>query len=251
MEAVTLKTEGLTRKFGALVAVDNVDLIVREGTIHALIGPNGAGKTTLFNLVTGELRPTSGRIVFNGKDITGMPPHKISHLGIGRSYQITNVFPQMTVLENLQLAVQSRTKENYRLLRDASKLREVTGKACRIAEVVGLGSKLHEKASDLPHGDRKALDIGIALATDPSLLLLDEPTSGMPAQESKQVMNVIVSLSEEVTIVLIEHKMEIVLSVSDIITVMHEGKIIAEGTPEVIKRNPEVKRAYLGGAVTC
>lgn len=247
MNKLLLETRGLTKKFGELVAVNHVDFVVEEGLVHSLIGPNGAGKTTFFNMLAGEFPPTSGKIVFKGDDITALPSNKISHLGIGRSFQVTSLFPELTVLENLQMAVQSRGRQSYRFLQKVSKLHMVDQKSEEILRKIGLLDKRNRKSSELPHGDQRALEVGIALATEPVLLLLDEPTSGMPPMESTEIMALIKTLSEGITIVLIEHKMNIVLSISDRITVMHEGQVIAEGSPDHIKENIDVRRAYLGG----
>ena len=244
---VLLETRSLTKKFGELVAVAHVDFVIEEGLVHSLIGPNGAGKTTFFNMLAGEFPPTSGKILFKGDDITGLTSNRVSHLGIGRSFQVTSLFPDLTVLENVQLAVQSRGRQSYRFLQKVSKLHMVDQKAEEILRKIGLVDKRSRKASELPHGDQRALEVGIALATEPVLLLLDEPTSGMPPAEGTEIMGLIKTLSEGITILLIEHKMNIVLSISDRITVMHEGRIIAEGPPDQIKENIEVRKAYLGG----
>jgi branched-chain amino acid transport system ATP-binding protein len=248
-----LRTEGLTKRFGALTAVNQVDLLVEEGEVHSIIGPNGAGKTTLFNMLAGQLPPTSGKIWLKDQEITGWKPFEISHAGIGRSYQVTNIFPVLSIKENVRLGVQSRTKSNFSLFRKASSLKEVEEKTLQVLEEVGLTGIMNKKASEVSYGDQRALEIAIALATSPQLLLLDEPTSGMPHEGSFRVMDLIKQISKGLTIVLIEHRMHVVMTISDIITVMAQGKVIAEGPPAEVRKNEEVIRAYLGssGVTSC
>jgi len=243
-----LRTEGLTRRFGALTAVNQVNLLVGEGEVHSIIGPNGAGKTTLFNMLAGQLPPTSGKIWLKDQEITGWKPFEISHAGIGRSYQVTNIFPVLSIKENVRLGVQSRTKSNFSLFRKASSLTEVEEKTLQVLEEVGLTGIMNKKASEVSYGDQRALEIAIALATSPRLLLLDEPTSGMPHEDSFRIMDLIKQISQGLTIVLIEHRMHVVMTISDIITVMAQGKVIAEGPPAEVKKNEEVIRAYLGSS---
>jgi len=243
-----LKTEKLTKKFGALEAVSNVDLLVKEGEIHSIIGPNGAGKTTLFNMLAGQLPSTSGRMWFKEQEITGKKPYEISHVGIGRSYQVTKIFPVLTIKENVRLGVQSRTPHNFSMFKKASSLKEVETKTLQILEEVGLTDVMHQKAGEVSYGIQRALEVAIAMATSPQLLLLDEPTSGMPHAESFRIMDLIKKISRGLTIVLIEHRMHVVMSISNLITVMAQGKVIAEGPPDEVKKNQEVIRAYLGGS---
>ncbi len=243
-----LRTERLTKAFGALTAVNQVDLLVREGEIHSIIGPNGAGKTTLFNMLAGQLSPTSGKIWLKDQEITGWRPFQISHAGIGRSYQVTNIFPVLSIKENVRLGVQSRTKSNFSLFRKASSLKEVEEKTLQVLEEVGLTGIMNKKASEVSYGDQRALEIAIALATSPRLLLLDEPTSGMPHEDSFRIMDLIKRISKGLTIVLIEHRMHVVMTISGVITVMAQGKVIAEGPPAEVKKNEEVIRAYLGSS---
>jgi len=242
-----LKTEKLTKKFGALEAVSNVDLLVKEGEIHSIIGPNGAGKTTLFNIVAGVYSPTTGTIIFQGKNITNLKVYERSRLGIGRSYQVTSIFPELTIRENIRLAVQSRGNKNFNIFRNAHTLKDFEDKTTGILEEVGLSDIAPFKAGAVSYGYQRSLEVGIALATNPILLLLDEPTSGMPPDEARRMMNLIKKVSKGLTILLIEHHMAVVMSISDRITVLHQGSVIAEGGPEEIQQNEKVKRAYLGG----
>jgi len=242
-----LETIKLTKCFGALEAAKEVDLRVEEKTIHSIIGPNGAGKTTFFNMVAGVYPPTSGRIIFRGSDITHLKVYERSHQGIGRSYQVTSIFPELTVRENIRLAVQSRGNKNFNMFRNVNSLKDVEDKTTSILEEVGLIDIAHHKASAVSYGYQRSLEVGIALATDPVLLLLDEPTSGMPPDEARRMMNLIKKISKGLTILLIEHHMAVVMSISDKITVLHQGRVIAEGRPEEVQQNEKVKRAYLGG----
>ena len=242
-----LQTEKLTRNFEALTAVDHVDLAVEAGTIHALIGPNAAGKTTLFNLISGELRPTSGRVVFKGQEITGLPPHRMPHLGLGRSFQRSSLFPKLTVFDNVWVAAYSRaTLGRWSLFRRVSTLRQVRERVQGILTQVGLSHKTYDRAGELSHGEQRALEVALTLATSPTLLLLDEPTQGLSPEATQDMVRLIKRLREHYTILLIEHKMHIVFSISDRISVMHFGQLIAVGTPTEIQRNQLVQQAYLG-----
>jgi branched-chain amino acid transport system ATP-binding protein len=242
-----LETKGLTKTFGALTAVNNVDFTVEKGVIHSIIGPNGAGKTTLFNLLAGVYQPTSGIIIFQGRDITSSKLFERSRIGVGRSFQITSIFPELTVRENVRLSAQLRRKKNFSMLRKASDMKEVEEKTTTILEEMGLREFDDQKAENIPYGSQRSLDVAIALAMEPILLLLDEPTSGMTPEDIYKMIALIKRISERYNIILIEHHMDVVMSISDKITVLHLGKIIAEGIPESVKGNEEVKRAYLGG----
>jgi branched-chain amino acid transport system ATP-binding protein len=243
-----LRTKGLTRTFGALRAVDGVDLAVEAGTLHSVIGPNGAGKTTLFNLVTGELSPTAGRITLDGRDITGRPPHAMPRLGIARSFQRNNLFPTLTVAENVWTAAFARLRPGFHLWRPVARFDDArTGVVAALAEV-GLAGLAGQKARELSHGDQRLLEVAIALASAPKLLLLDEPTSGLSPEETRRMMELIFTLRGRYTILLIEHKMDLVMRVSDRVTVMYFGSVLAEGVPAEIQSNAEVRRAYLGTA---
>jgi branched-chain amino acid transport system ATP-binding protein len=239
-----LETRGLTKAFGGLMAVVDIDFELPRGELRAIIGPNGAGKTTFFNMIAGHLAPTLGRIVFDGRDITALPLHQRSRLGIGRSYQITNIFPDLSTFENVRVAVQSRLT-HYAMWRDAERLGEPKRKAEELLRAVDLWAKRDVLAAGLSHGEQRYLEIGIALATEPELLLLDEPTAGMSPEERTRTAGMIKSIAANVTVVLVEHDMDVVMGISDRITVFHYGKILAEGTPAEIRANADVQRVYL------
>jgi len=245
-----LETRNLTKKFGGLMAVNDVSVGIKKGICKGLIGPNGAGKTTLFNLICGILKPTSGTVFFKGEDITGLPSHKISMRGISRSYQITNIFTRLPVLENVRIAVQSRGKDNYNFYSNIKDLKEYNKRALEILEMIGLKGRAYYIADFLTHGDQRKLEIGMALATEPELLLLDEPTAGISIEEVPDMINVIQRIKQTgaVTILLVEHKIDVVMDICDSVLVMHEGSIIADGTPEEIAKNELVQKVYLGGA---
>jgi branched-chain amino acid transport system ATP-binding protein len=242
--APVLRTAGLTVRFGGLTAVDNVDFEIQRGEIRAIIGPNGAGKSTFFNCLTGVLHPSSGRILFNGEDITGLPPNRISQKGIARSYQITNILPNATTLENVRIAAQSR-RHGWSMLKHHSAYRDILDKAEAVLQSVGLRSKAEELASNLSHGEQRNLEIGIALATEPQLLCLDEPTAGMSAAETHGTMALVRRIAENLTILIVEHDMQVVMELAQRITVLHYGRVLAEGTPAEIQQNPRVLEVYL------
>jgi len=243
-----LETQELTKSFGALTAVNGVSLGVEAGTLHSIIGPNGAGKTTLFNLLTGTFPPSSGRILFDGRDITGTPASRVAHLGLARSYQRTSVFPAFSLLDNVWVAAFA-TGRSWRGLmwRKTERYAEVTARARQALADVGLAGKADAPAREISHGEQRQLELAIALAAAPRVLLLDEPAAGLSPEETRNMVALVRSLKGRYTIVLIEHKMDIIMSVSDRISVMHFGSLIAEGTPAEIQKNPEVRRAYLGG----
>ncbi|MEJ2716592.1 MAG: ABC transporter ATP-binding protein [Deltaproteobacteria bacterium] len=241
-----LETRNLTRHFGALVAVNGVNLTVRSG-VHSIIGPNGAGKTTLFNLLTGFLEPTKGHILYREKDITGFPPYKISQLGVARSFQITSVFPHLPVFENIRVAVQSRLRASYNFLIPYQRLRGVEEKAEKILAEVGLEEWAQSEATNLSYGLQRCLDIGVSLATEPRLILLDEPTSGMSREDTNRILELISRISRDIPVVLIEHNIDVVLSISDVITVLYQGIVLAQGSPDEIRSDRKVQEAYLGG----
>ncbi len=243
-----LETDRLTKSFGALTAVNGVSLRIEAGALHSIIGPNGAGKTTLFNLLTGTFAPTSGTIVFDGKDITGTPAARVAHLGLARSYQRTTVFPAFSLLDNVWVSAFATGRSWQGLLfRNSYRYPEVTERARGALSDVGLLSKADVLAREISHGEQRQLELAIALAAAPRVLLLDEPAAGLSPDETRKMVALVRALKGRYTIVLIEHKIDIIMSVSDRISVMHFGSLIAEGTPEEIRRNAEVRRAYLGG----
>ncbi len=241
-----LKTESLVKDFGGLRAVDEVNFRLMEGQLQSIIGPNGAGKSTFFKLISGELHPDRGGIWFRGEDITGLPQYAISHRGMSIAYQLTNIFPRLTTLENIRVAMQSRkTTFNFWSRREA--LRDLREKSESILKTVELASKRDELACNLSHGEQRHLELGIALATDPVLLLLDEPTAGMSPEDTERTIQLIREIARGRTIILVEHKMKVVMKISDKITVLHYGRILAEGSPEEIQANERVQEVYLKG----
>ncbi len=246
---VILETIKLRKEFGALVAVADVSIQVGDNTLHSIIGPNGAGKTTFFNLLSGNIAATSGRVIFRGRDITDLPLHRTAHLGIGRSFQITNIFPNLTVLENIRLACQALGRDNFRFLRHHRHFHQYEERAWQVIRQVGLAERALHLARTLPHGDQRKLELGMILAPDPEVLLLDEPTAGMASEQVPGLMDLIQQIRQagNKTVMLVEHNMNVVMSVSDRITVMHQGQVLAEGTPAEIANNEVVQSAYLGG----
>ena len=242
--APILRTELLTVRFGGLAALSQVNFEARRDEVRAIIGPNGAGKSTFFNCLTGVLRPTSGRIIFNGEDITGFPSNAISQKGIARSYQITNVMPNATALENVRIAAQSR-RHSWSMFRHHSAFADINEKAEAALDSIGLLSKAYELAANLSHGAQRNLEIGIALATEPILLCLDEPTAGMSAAETQETMQLVRRIAKNLTILIVEHDMQVVMELCHRITVLHYGEILADGTPDQIQRNPKVQEVYL------
>jgi branched-chain amino acid transport system ATP-binding protein len=245
MPEALLRTEALSRSFGSLLAVHRVDITVHTGELRSIIGPNGAGKTTFFRLISGEMAPSGGRVWFKGRDITGLPQHAVARLGITKSYQITNVFPHLTVHENVRVAVQGWTR-SFNFWSRADRLVDVAERAHAILRTVGLTGKAALLAAHLSHGEKRHLEIGIALASNPELLLLDEPTAGMSPEETDETMGLIRELTAGRTVVLVEHKMKLVMRISDRITVLHQGQVIADGTPAEIRANERVQQTYLG-----
>lgn len=241
-----LETHQLEKDFGGLQAVKDVDFSLRQGEIRSIIGPNGAGKTTFFNLLAGNLKPTSGSITFKGRDITKVPQHRICRLGVTKSHQITSIFPKLSVWENVRLAAQVRFT-HYNFWRHHNDLEDVNEVTEQILGQVSLLEKRDQVASNLPYGDQRYLEIGITLATRPEVLLLDEPTAGMTPVETNDTVKLIQKLAEDLTIVIVEHDMSVVMGISHLITVLHEGSVLAEGSPEDIHHNEDVQRVYLGG----
>ena len=241
-----LRAKKLNKSFGGITAVSNVNLQIQEKELVSIIGPNGAGKTTLFNLLTGHLPADSGRVFFQEKEITRLPPHTISRMGIGRSFQRLNIFPRLSAFENIQVAVFSVQMKSRNLFARADQLGRSETEA--ILESVGLLNKKETQGGLLAHGDQKRLEMGIALAVKPSLLLLDEPTQGMSPKETEETTELIRRLVKErgLTLIFVEHDMNVVFGISDSIKVMHQGRIIFEGSPEAVRNNDEVQKIYLG-----
>lgn len=243
-----LECHALSKNFGAVAAVVNVNLEVTEGNVHSIIGPNGAGKTTFFNLISGEVPPVAGRVYFKGRDITGLPSHQIPHVGIARCFQRTNIFPKLSVFENVWAAMFSRSNSGaLDFIKRVSDFGEIRDKTREIISELGLEEKLTERAETLSHGQQRALEVAIALAGAPTLILLDEPTQGLAPEATQQMTQLIQRLAGRYTILLIEHKMHVVMAISHWISVMHFGQIIAEGGPDKIRQNEAVQKAYLGG----
>ncbi|MEK6778873.1 MAG: ABC transporter ATP-binding protein [Candidatus Deferrimicrobiota bacterium] len=242
---VILRLEKVSKSFGGLMAVNYASFSVKKGELRALIGPNGAGKTTLLNLISGVHTATSGRILFLGEDITRLSPDRISHKGISRTFQVTSLFPGLTVQENIWAAVQSRKRFLNPFVR-AERWRDVGEKTESMLELTGLSDKAGVVCSELSYGDQRILEVGVALSTGPELLLLDEPTAGLSTQESMALVKRMRSMIGGQTILLVEHDMGVVMELSDRITVLHYGEILAEGTPAEIMGNEEVRKVYLG-----
>ena len=242
-----LQTHNLTKRFSGLVAVDDVNLTVQAGRLTSIIGPNGAGKTTLFNLLTGLLKADNGKIFFEGDDITHFPPYKIVKRGMARSFQLLNIFNDLSLYENIRITVQAAQGHGLEILSSTRSLEGVNQKTLEIIEAIGLRDKENHLAKNLSYGDRRVLEIGMALASSPKLLLLDEPTSGLASKDTGRMAEFINRLSKNLTVILIEHDMNIVLSISDHVIVLHQGRVIAQGTPSEMRNNDEVQEAYLGG----
>ena len=249
MTAPIISTRELTIRFGGHAAVDRVSLDIAPCTLKSIIGPNGAGKTTLFNLLSGQYRPSAGRVVFKGEDVTRLGAAARARRGIGRSFQLTNVFPTLTVLENVRMAVQARRLPGLHAWRDARRFAELEDRAYAILESVLLEAKWDAPASALAHGEKRKLEVGILLALEPEVLLLDEPTAGMSLEEVPAIIELIEGMKarRDTTILLVEHKIDMILALSDSVAVLKDGRLLADGPPEAISRNPEVQAAYFGG----
>lgn len=244
-EDIVLETRGLSVNFGGLKAVDNVDIAVRRGGITSIIGPNGAGKSTFYNLVTGSIRPSGGQVFLEGREITGAPTHKLSALGLSRSFQITNLFPQSTVFENLRLAAHALEPWSLSLL-PVRRAKRAEAKAEALIERFGLGAKATEMAGHLSHGEQRRLEIAVALACEPKILILDEPTQGMSHTDTEDASRMVRDLSKEITIVLIEHDIDLVMDLSHTVIVLAQGRKLAEGPPAAVRANKDVQTAYFG-----
>jgi branched-chain amino acid transport system ATP-binding protein len=245
---IVLQVEELKKYFGGVHAVENVSLQLKKGEVRAVIGPNGAGKSTFFNIISGKYPPTSGKVLLKGMDITGLPPYRISRLGLGKSFQVTNIFRSLTVFENIQAAVISFAEKGGNFFTPVHRLKGIHEGVMEIVKAVDLAGKIDRPSLSLSHGEQRHLEIGLALAGRPEILLLDEPTAGMTPYESALTMELIRKLVREkgIAILFAEHDMDVVFAVADRITVMYQGRIILEGIPEEIKQNQEVKDIYLG-----
>jgi branched-chain amino acid transport system ATP-binding protein len=241
-----MRTEGLVKEFRGFRAVDGVDLTVREGTVHALVGPNGAGKTTLFNLLTGFLRPTAGRILLGEHDLTGHRPERVARLGVARSFQITSLFPQLTPKEHVELALQGRTALGWRFWRSDRQLDRFADRALRLLADVGLAEHRDVPVGTLPYGRKRALELALGLALDPRVLLLDEPTAGMGAEDVDRTVDLVRRVRAGRTVVMVEHNMSVVSRLADHVTVLQGGRVLVEGRYHEIREDPRVVSAYLG-----
>nr|WP_311836036.1 ABC transporter ATP-binding protein [Cellulomonas fimi] len=241
-----LTTSGLTKSFRGFTAVNGVDLQVREGSVHALVGPNGAGKTTLFNLLTGFLAPSSGTVTLAGQDVTGLPPEKMAHLGVARSFQITSLFDQLTATEHLELALQSSTGQGLKFWRSDVLMGRFADRSAELLEEVGLSDQAHEPAGALAYGRKRALELAIALALEPRLLLLDEPTAGMGIEDVSRTIELVRRVAVGRTVVFVDHNMHVVGSLADQVTVLQQGRVLAEGPYDAVRTDPRVITAYLG-----
>ena len=244
-QQVILRTKGVGKIFGKFVALNNISAEFSKGAITSIIGPNGAGKSTYFNLLSGAFPPSSGSVEFEGRDVTGLPQHRFAHMGIAKSFQITNVFPQLSTRENIRIGLQALVSR-YDMWRPRARHHELTEQADELLALVGLWESRGRTAKTLAHGEQRALEIGMALASRPRLLLLDEPTAGMSPEETRVMMDLIVKLASDRTVILVEHKMKLVLGISNRILVLHHGELLAEGTPSEVRQNEAVKRVYLG-----
>ena len=241
-----LSINNVIKSFGSSRIIDDISLIVNKGERHAIIGPNGAGKTTLFNLLTGKYRPEKGTIYFKNADITGLSPHAINRKGLARSFQITDVFPGLTVMENIRAVILAKHNIRYNFLKNVDKMTTIFNETLEILQKIGLEEKKCTLAGELSYGEQRALEIGLALASDPELILLDEPTAGMSIDETRKTILMIDQVTLGKTLIIIEHDMEVVFSLADVITVINYGKILISGPPDIIRGHPEVIEAYLG-----
>jgi len=250
MSTAMLEVDALSRSFGGIAAASEVSLDVIPGEVHAIIGPNGAGKTTLVSLLAGELRPDSGSIHFCGKNITAMPVYARSQLGLARTFQVTSIFPQFSALENVAIAAQAHAGHSFRFWRAAAKDESLRHSASGALEQVGLAAAVHRNAGEMSHGEHRLLELAMALATEPALLLLDEPAAGLGPEETTTMVSILRDLKQDKAILLVEHDMDVVFAIADRITVMVSGRTIATGSPQVIRADGNVRKAYLGDEVS-
>lgn len=251
---IILRTDDLVKRFGSFAAIDGVNITVERGEFRSIIGPNGAGKTTMFNLISGALDATEGSVIFDGEDVTDLPPEKRIRRGMGRAFQISNIFGGLSVRENVRLAAQAKYRDEYNFLeslfKPTDRYDEMNAETDDILEQIELDHVAQEEAAALPYGDKRRLEIGIVLATDPELVLFDEPTAGMSPEQTQDTMDLIQDVLAEQTLILVEHDISLVMELSDSITVLNRGEVLADGTPEEISSNQEVQDAYIGGVDT-
>lgn len=243
-----LRVEGVTKQFGGFTALADVTTDFFADRLTSIIGPNGAGKSTFFNVLSGAIPPSRGRVYFEGKEITGIDQHRLAHMGVAKSFQITNLFPHLSVFENVRIAVQA-IYSRFDVWTPRSQLKMIEDRALVLLASVGLAAKRHELAENLAHGDQRSLEIAVALACEPRLLLLDEPTAGMSPEEARAMMDLILRLHQERTVIIVEHRMKLVMGISDRIIVLHQGRLLADGTPKDIRAHDEVRRVYLGQSI--
>ncbi len=241
---IIIKTENVTRRFGDFTALKDVSIEFERGKLTSIIGPNGAGKSTYFNVLSGAFPPSEGKVIFEGRNLAGMKPHEFSHTGISKSFQITNIFPNFSTRQNVEIALQAHVSR-YNLWKKQSSL-NLGDRAMELLRTVGIEQHAKRPARELAHGQQRALEIAIALASDPKLLLMDEPTAGMSPEETKSMMDLITQVASARTVILVEHKMKMIMGISDRVIVLHHGEFLAAGTPDEIRHNHEVKRVYLG-----
>ena len=243
-----IAVEGVGKRFGGFRALSDVTVAFQPGGLTSIIGPNGAGKSTFFNILSGAFAPSEGHVLFEGREITGLAQHRFAHLGIAKSFQITNLFPQLSVLENVRVAVQAM-RSRFDIWTRRGSVGELNEKAQELLALVGLSARQDDAAMNLAHGEQRSLEIAVALACDPRLLLLDEPTAGMSPEEARGMMDLILKLNERRGVILVEHRMKLVMGISSRIIVLHHGQLLAEGSPDDIRGHDEVRRVYLGQSV--
>lgn len=248
MTEAMLSVEGVGKRFGGFTALSDVSIDFHRDRLTSIIGPNGAGKSTFFNVLSGTFPPSEGKVRYNGRDITGLAQHQFAHMGVAKSFQITNLFPLLSAHENVRIAAQA-IRTRFNIWTPRGRFPELDEKADALLELVGLSDKRHETASNLAHGAQRSLEIAVALACEPQLLLLDEPTAGMSPEEAREMMDLILKLHAERGIILVEHRMKLVMGISDRIVVLHHGQLLAEGKPDEIRTHEEVRRVYLGQTV--
>jgi branched-chain amino acid transport system ATP-binding protein len=241
-----LAIEQVKKDFSGRLVLESVSFLVKKGERHAVIGPNGAGKTTLFNVISGKYKPSSGQVIFNGHDISGRQPHLLTRLGMGRSFQITNVFQELTVFDNVNAGVRCRHGLRYNFFKRVAKAKDISSKTLEILKLINLADVMDHTASTLSYGQQRALELGVTLSTEPDLILLDEPTAGMTREETAETIAMIDKVTAKKAMIIIEHDMDVVFSLADTISVLHHGTIIASGPPDEIRMDQRVKDAYLG-----